>query len=309
LPLMKKTAPEHHNRLLILSIEQRSIAITEAFDAIKTQIDADIVYLTKRQIRFLPWTLAKLGAKRYHQVLVDLPFKRIHKKRRALKKIKRLYVYEEDACQETMPASKWRGKFSNFYQHIAPEKVLVTGSATADNLKKEGIPAFFIPKGYSSHNTGLLNTKRDIDVGFIGRVNNDAYKNRAEILRDAQSELECEIMRTSTPEEYRRTLNRIRFFFSADIGLNEYMAKNFEAMACGCILVAYRQGNNEEASLGLKDMENCILYNNLEEAKQKITEIRSNPERENKLRDESINFSRKFSHWNMGLTISEALKS
>lgn len=306
---MKKTPPEQHKKLLILSVEQRSIAINEAFDAIKTQMDADIIYLTKRQIGCLSWTLFRVRAKSYHQVLIDLPFKRIHKKGQAFKKIKHLYFYEEDACQETMSDSKWQGEFSKFYQHIKPEKVLVTGHNTADNLRRAGIPAFFIPKGYSSHNTGLLNIKRDIEVGFIGRINNDAYKRRAETLEEAKKELQCSIMRTNTPKEYKKTLNRIRFFFSADIGLNEYMAKNFEAMACGCILVAYRQGNTEESSLGLKDMENCILYNNIEEAKQKILDVKSKPDWEKQLRAQSASLARNFSHWNLGIKISEQLKN
>ncbi len=33
-------------------------------------------------------------------------------------------------------------------------------------------------------------------------------------------------------EEYCATLNRIRFFVSADVGMGEYMIKSFEAMAC-----------------------------------------------------------------------------
>ncbi|HNL92824.1 MAG TPA: glycosyltransferase, partial [Pseudomonadales bacterium] len=64
---------------------------------------------------------------------------------------------------------------------------------------------------------------------------------------------------------------------SADIGMGEYMIKNFEAMAAGCVLLAWQQGNGEEEALGLRDMENIVLYTSLEECRQKIAQLRANP--------------------------------
>ena len=52
------------------------------------------------------------------------------------------------------------------------------------------------------------------------------------------------------------------------------MAKNFEAMACGCVLVAARQGAGEEEALGFNDMENIVLYDSTDEAIEKIQRLR-----------------------------------
>ena len=37
-------------------------------------------------------------------------------------------------------------------------------------------------------------------------------------------------------------------------------------MAAGCVLLAWQQGNGEEG-LGLRDMENIVLYTSLEECR------------------------------------------
>ena len=66
-------------------------------------------------------------------------------------------------------------------------------------------------------------------------------------------------------------LNRIRFFVSADIGMGEYMIKNFEAMACGCVLLAYDQGELENEALGFIDMHNIVLYRRLDELRDKLS--------------------------------------
>jgi glycosyltransferase involved in cell wall biosynthesis len=73
-------------------------------------------------------------------------------------------------------------------------------------------------------------------------------------------------------------LNRIRFFISADIGLGEHMLKNFEAMACGCLLFCWDQGDDENNALGLVDMKTAVLYRSLDELQQKLATIRANPQ-------------------------------
>lgn len=82
-------------------------------------------------------------------------------------------------------------------------------------------------------------------------------------------------MRTEPGVAYCEALNRIRFFVSADIGLGEYMAKNFEAMACGCLLFAYRQGAGEEQALGLEDGVNVLLFDDQQTFLERLQQARS----------------------------------
>lgn len=297
----------HSKELLVISHDYRSINIDEALESLKRHCEADLVYLTRRQVKWLPLTLWRLRAHRYKKVLIDLPFKHVDGKARLLKRIRNLHIYEEDACQDIIESSKWKGAFSRFYQSVKPRRVIVTGGITAASVRRAGVDTAFVPKGYSSRKAGLLDIHRDIDVAFIGRFSSGAYQARAEILNEARDRLNCQALRTETDEEYKRTLNRIHFFFSADIGLNEYMAKNFEAMACGCILVAYRQGRGEEEALGLRDMENCILYGSVKEAEEKISAVKANPRDMRRIQKNALETALDFSHERMGLRIAKSL--
>ncbi len=85
------------------------------------------------------------------------------------------------------------------------------------------------------------------------------------------------VTRTKSGTEYLETLNRIKIFVSADIGMNEFMIKNFEAMACGCVLLAWSQGEEDEL-LGFEDMHNTVFYHSEEEAVEKIKLLQSDQE-------------------------------
>ncbi|MCE7523213.1 glycosyltransferase family protein [Alloalcanivorax xenomutans] len=293
--------------LLVITHDYRSIPIPETLEALRDHAGATIVALNRRQVRWLPWSLRRLQAHRHRKVLLDLPFKHVHGAGSCLSRLDNLYIYEEDACQDGLSRSKWYGQFSDFYRQVAPLRVIATGHITAQRLQRKGVPAVFVPKGYATRNTGLLDLERDIEVGFIGRVRSEVYRERAELLEGAEARLGCRLLRTENDDEYRRTLNRIRFFFSADKGLGEYMAKNFEAMACGCILVAYRQGEGEEQALGLRDGENCLLYQSLDEAAEKLERIRQDPAALRTLQTCSLTLIKQFSHYEMGKRIAAYL--
>jgi len=60
--------------------------------------------------------------------------------------------------------------------------------------------------------------------------------------------------------------------------MGEYMIKNFEAMACGCVLLAYSQGDRENQALGFIDMHNLVLYRDIDELRFKLCLLREQPE-------------------------------
>ena len=115
--------------------------------------------------------------------------------------------------------------------------------------------------------------ERDINLGFVGRVKNKIYKPRQAFLQSMIDTKGALLFKTDPGDEYLQALNRIKIFLSADIGLLEYMAKNFEAMACGCVVLAKRQGGIEEESLGLKHMENVVLYDDYDDAKESLERL------------------------------------
>src|SRR5690606_27801169 len=137
--------------------------------------------------------------------------------------------------------------------------------------------ALFMAKGYNPHLLFNEQQVRDLELGFIGRTASSDYAGRKAPL-DGRAALEpLQLLRTEPGAEYRHMLDRIRSFVSADVGLGEYMAKNFEAMACGCVLLAWRQGSEEEA-IGLKHDEHLLLYSSLDELREHLARLRREPQ-------------------------------
>jgi glycosyltransferase involved in cell wall biosynthesis len=194
-----------------------------------------------------------------------------------LKCIPGLVFLEHDAYQNYMPASKYRGAYSRLYRRLPSCRALVSGAVVARKMLAEGIDTVFVSKGYDEqmlHNTGV---ERDIPIGFLGSLKSTEYAERKAMLESLSQRTGMLVTRTKSGAEYLQTLNRIRIFVSADIGMNEFMIKNYEAMACGCVLLAWSQGE-EDRLLGFEDMHNTVFYRSADEAVEKIQLLQSDPE-------------------------------
>jgi len=245
------------------------------------------VKLSKGQIQSFDATLEQMDFRSYERVLIDVPLRRIGKNYRALKKVPGLILYEEDACQELVPRSEYYRRFSKIYKKIGCCKVVVTSYYLQRFFLAQGLDVAVVPKAYDDGLLKDLNVTRDIEVGFIGRVKNKVYRKRSRFLKELNKAFDISIMKTEPGEEYLQALNRIKIFVSADIGYEEYMAKNFEAMACGCLLLAKRQ-TEEEASLGLLDGVNVVLYDDFNEARKKLAELLREPDRAQRIAKEGL---------------------
>jgi glycosyltransferase involved in cell wall biosynthesis len=268
--------------LLVISHLDRSPIIDSLFMGLSHTFSTTIEKIPHRLIVDLKKIIEEFNAINYDLILLDIPHKYL---RRHLKTLlsyqKKIVIYEEDLCQNYMPDSPWYREFTEFYKKFDDIKIISTGSAVVKRLKKEGVFASFLPKGFDSNIISQQNISRDIELGFIGTLSSNVYVDRYNTLRyiNRYSHLQC--FRTSPGKEYNDSLNRISTFFSADISIGEYMAKNFEAMAAGCLLIAYRQGNGEEEALGFEDGKNILLYSNRKQALEKIIWARDNQEQAN----------------------------
>src|SRR5690606_17531483 len=263
-------------KVLALTSRDRSPDLTSLYEQLELYVDLDIRVLNKSAQRNLRTSLKGVRWDLYERVLIDLNFKHIFKQTSYLSGLKGLLVYEEDACQNYISYSRWCGRFSKFYRALPNAKIVVTGASVARRLRGEGFAAIFIPKGYDPKLLFDEKQERDIELGFIGRTASSAYAGRKAFLDNLAVCESLQLLRTDPGSAYRGTLNRIRYFVSADVGLDEYMAKNFEAMACGCVLLAWRQ-SEEEGALGLKDGEHLLLYSSLEELRGHLKWLRCNP--------------------------------
>lgn len=264
-------------RMLVLTSTPRQPDNHLLWEGLRDLADVDLHYVTRNEQRHLAKYLRRFDLQSYDRVVLDLLFRSVSRHARLLGRITGLVLYEEDACQEFIRSSRWYGKFSAFYRKVPHARVIFTGYRVAEHFKALGVDAHFLPKGYDSSRLHDMQGIRDIPLGFIGRLGSDDYAQRREFLGRVAEKYDVQILRTAPGDEYRNMLNRIKVFVSADIGLGEYMAKNFEAMACGCVLLACRQGGGEEEALGLEHGRQVLLYDDEVQFRQLLQRLQEEP--------------------------------
>lgn len=249
--------------LFLVQDEQRAI-LNRLYDGVASVSDCDLRLLNKDQQKNLKDWFKAVDVHAYDYVLLMTRAKYAMKQTRFLRTLPNLAFLEHDAWQN-YASCKYKGAFSKLYKQLPSCTVISSGFGVTRKLQHEGINAHFVPKGYDQELLSNLEQKRDIDCAFVGSIKNNIYKERSKFLARLSKADEVQLLQTSPGIDYFQTLNRIRFFISADIGFGEYMLKNFEAMACGCIVFAYNQGEQENHALGFRDMENIVLYQSQEE--------------------------------------------
>ena len=262
-------------KLLFLVQNEQRIILDRFYDAIAEQFEqADVRRLNSAQQANLKEYFEKnIVVDKYDRIMLFLRFKKEEKQYSFLRTIPNLVFLEHDAYQNYI-SCKYKERFSRHYKKTPWVRVLTSGYEVSQRLQSEGVDAIFVPKCYDNKMIKNAYKKRDIELAFIGSTKSKTYSQRRTFLDQLEKEENLLITRTSSGTEYTETLNRIKFFISADIGMGEYMIKNFEAMAAGCVLFAWNQGNKENEALGFKDMKNIVLYNSKEELKQKLEKLR-----------------------------------
>ncbi|WP_312959573.1 glycosyltransferase family protein [Stutzerimonas nitrititolerans] len=260
--------------LFLVQAEQRAI-LDRLYESVQHHCDCDTRWLGREeQANLRRYFRQHVDVTRYDRILFFLRFKQEIRQVDFIRSVPNLVILEHDAYQNYIPC-KYTGKFSAHYRKLPWARVISSGCVVTRRLRQEGVDAEFVPKGYDQALLRDLGRERDIELGFIGSTKSVAYSGRKALL-DELAQLENLVAtRTNSGEDYLNALNRIRFFVSADVGMGEYMIKNFEAMACGCVLLAYDQGEEENRALGFVDMENLVLYRTIDELRIKLTQLRA----------------------------------
>lgn len=262
-------------RVLFLVQKEQRVILDRLYDGVSRYAVTDIHCLTSAEQDDLKSYFKKnVKLNDYDRVILFLRFKKELRQVTFIQTIPNLVILEHDAYQNYIDC-KYKDKFSRYYKKLPWARVISSGAVVTRRLQNEGVDAVFVAKGYDQELLSNQNAERDIELGFIGSIKSATYSHRKEFLEQLAQEEELLVTRTNSGQDYVNTLNRIRFFVSADIGMGEYMIKNFEAMACGCVLFAYDQGQEENKALGLVDMQNIVLYRTLEEFRKKLTVLRA----------------------------------
>lgn len=263
--------------LFLVQKEQRAI-LDRLYDGVAAYSDCDLRWLTSEDQRDLRgYFRREVDVSKYDRIVFFLRFKQEVRQVGFIRSIPNLVILEHDAYQNYIPC-KYTGKFSAHYQKLPWARVITSGHVVTERLRGEGFDAVFVPKGYDQSLLQGQGRERDIELAFVGSTKSVAYSGRKAFLDELAKVEPLLVTRTKSGEEYCETLNRIRFFVSADVGMGEYMIKNFEAMACGCVLFAFDQGSEENRALGFKDMHNIVLYSDIDELRRKLHQLREDPQ-------------------------------
>ncbi|MFN3768689.1 glycosyltransferase [Ectopseudomonas guguanensis] len=267
------------NVLFLVQAEQRAI-LDRLYDGIAEACDScDIRWLSSdEQANLKRYFREHVDVAKYDRILFFLRFKKEMRQWRFIRTLPNLVILEHDAYQNYIPC-KYTGKFSAHYRRMPWVRVISSGADVSQRLREEGFDACFVPKGYDQALLTCSDRERDIELAFVGSTKSVAYSGRKALLDELGRHENLLVTKTKSGEEYCETLNRIRFFVSADVGMGEYMIKNFEAMACGCVLLAYDHGEVENSALGFVDMENLVLYRTVAQLTEKLAVLRADPER------------------------------
>lgn len=292
-------------------MDEQRIILDNLYEMVRLNSSAcDIVRLSKGQQLHLATIFGQFNLPAYDRVVVFSRLKRLLKQVDVLRTIPGLVFLEHDACQNYMSSSKYHGAYSAFYKRIPWARILCSGHVVAMRLREEGLDAVFVSKGYDECMIRDMHKPRDIEAAFIGSIKGHAYTDRREMLHRLGAATDVLVTRTKSGQEYVELLNRIRVFVSADIGMGEYMIKNFEAMACGCVLLACSQGAEEDAALGFEDGKNVMLYRSLEEALEKIERLKSDRELASRIAREGQKFAeQRYTFARVGRDLARAIEA
>lgn len=262
--------------LFLVQDEQRAI-LERLYEGVADNCLCDIRRLGREDQKNLRGYFSRhVNVPDYDRIVFFLRFKQEIRQVSFIQSLPRLVILEHDAYQNYIDC-KYKGRFSRHYRQLPWVRVISSGFEVVKRLQAEGVDAAFVPKGYDQQLLHNLHRERDIELAFVGSTKSTAYSGRKAMLDELAQVEPLQIMRTNSGEEYLHILNRIRFFVSADVGMGEYMIKNFEAMACGCVLIAYNHGVEENKALGFSDMQNLVLYSSVEELRVKLARLRAEP--------------------------------
>ena len=264
-------------KVMLLVMDEQRVILDGLYETVRLHCDDCVIFrLSKQQQLNLGPFLASVDYQRYDRVVIFSRVKRLARQRAVLRCIPGLIFLEHDAYQNYMSASKYHGMYSRLYRQLPWSRALVSGAVVARRMRSEGLDAVFVSKGYDQEMLRNLDQPRDIPVGFLGSLKSREYSQRKQLVENLAQRAGMLVTRTASGAEYLETLNRIRIFVSADIGMGEFMIKNFEAMACGCVLLAWSQGE-EDQLLGFEDGHNVVFYRSLDEAIEKLAWLQQHP--------------------------------
>ncbi|GAB1391901.1 glycosyltransferase [Rhodocyclaceae bacterium] len=266
-------------KLLVIK-EARPKRTATLWESLAQEADTTFLSLDANDTDIAP-LLAGKDTSAYDRVVYAAGLMRLGRDSGMLARINNLVVFGLDFCQDYVAESDYYQRYSALVKSLGQVRLIVTGLHSCAHYTACGIPTSCVHKAYDDTLIRDLGQERDIEHGFVGRTKHKVYRYRRQLLDEISCRMPLAMLKTADASEesaeYNELLNRIRFFISADAGFEEYMIKNFEAMAAGCVLCTLPTSPEENAQLGFVDMQNVIFFRSAEELAGKLEQVRQTP--------------------------------
>ncbi|PID65534.1 MAG: hypothetical protein CR977_00925 [Gammaproteobacteria bacterium] len=227
---------------------------------------------------------------KYDRVIIDLNFDIIVSQLRFFRQLENLVFFDSTACFDNMPDTPHYQQHSKFYKKMPWVRVIVTSYQTMKHFQQQDIDAWCVPEGYNTQKYTGSSKKRDIDLILINNKYTESSPPRNEFIAALKTHYPEVVIEDNIDGNINR-LNRSRIAICADMGAGEYSGTVFAAMASGCMVMCYDQGCDESRDIGLRDMENIVLFKYFEDFCDKITYLKQHPEMINKIAESGHAFA------------------
>lgn len=214
---------------------------------------------------------------KFDRIIINLEFKSLRQQKRFLSSLKNLVFLDADAHEN--PATGYSlSEHVVFYKKMPWVRIIVRNYRAMRKLQREGLDAWCVAKGFNSAKYQDKQMPRTTDLLVIENSNNsDSQMSKAFIKK-----LKSRYPHIATEKNILGTnsslLPQVRIAVCTDIGKREYSGKVFNAMACGCLVMTYDQGDDENFYLSFKDMENIVLFKNFDMFCEKLIQLKMNPQ-------------------------------
>jgi len=172
--------------------------------------------------------------------------------------------------------------------------------ATLDFVSK--IPnSIWFPNCYDNSLIYPKRTNKSIDVGFCG---NYGTQQRKEILDFLSKRINLKQDIFVIGNEMVDIINNYKIHFNLNIA-NDINYRNFETIGCNTILCT--NNNDQYKKLGFIDLENCLIYNSIQEAIEKINFVLNDKNTYEKIQSNGFKLSARHNYKKRSLELLQFL--
>ncbi len=266
-------------KVLLLTSKNYAILYKEFYVGLHKQIGSmDIRRLGDEQMNLRAYFSDYVNLNQYDRIFIHLEFAVISQQLRFLKLIDNLVFYDTtvypgyDGKHDTVTTR------ARFYQKMPWARIIVSNYQAMINFQHEGLDAWCVPKGFSSHYCHKsVPEARDIPLLLLTNTTDspsDDSHNIEATLKQHYPDIKTENTDISVDDSL---LKQTKTIICADVARGEYGRHIFRSMATGCLVVCYDQGDEENRYLSLQDMENVVLFEHTDALFEKLDLLNKRP--------------------------------